>query len=258
MTIYIAKAISLTDNKEIPSHLSRELRRADAFIKYGALAAFEALSTIKTEDEDVFQNCGISLGSSYGPMETNFEVLDQVVNREQTSPTLFSHSVFNAASGYLARIFQLYGCAFTITDFAFPFFRALQQAIVSIESGQISNCIVLQIETFSMLLDDARNIFNKQETFQWPPGACAWLLTSSAKSDKPYQIDNFSLETCMTLPENYLTLQESLNNNGKLLSINHPLNAAMEISKTLNNNISKKCAFKLTAPYGEMILETSL
>ncbi len=39
------------------------------------------------------------------------EVLDQVVNREQTSPTLFSHSVFNAASGYVARIFQLHGCA---------------------------------------------------------------------------------------------------------------------------------------------------
>lgn len=258
MTVYITKAVSLNNNKGIPPHLSRELRRADDFIRYGVLAAHEALSIAKNEDQGDSQNCGVFLGSSYGPMETNFEVLDQVVNKEQTSPTLFSHSVFNAATGYLARIFQLQGCALTITEFAFPFFRALQQAMISIESGQISSCLVLQIETFSMLLDDTRNIFNKGKISQWPPGACAWLLTDQATGDESHPIDHFSLKTCITPPDDYLRFQESLEINGKLLSLNHPLDATVKISKTLNSNISKKYTFKLTAPYGEIILTTSL
>ena len=171
MTVFIAKAVSLSSHKETPPHLSRELRRADPFIRYGVLAAHEILGNIITGHEFDAQNFGLFMGSAYGPMETNFDVLDQVVNREQTSPTLFSHSVFNAASGYLARIFQLHGCALAISDFGFPFFRALQQAILSIENGQLSGCLVLQIETFSTLLNDSRKTFFQDEICQWHPGA---------------------------------------------------------------------------------------
>ncbi len=262
MTVYIEKAVSVSGDLDIPAQFSRELRRADEFIKYAIVAANTAFEKDTDQHDHQVENCGLFLGSSYGPMETNFDVLWQVINKEQTSPTLFSHSVFNAAAGYLARIFQLHGSALTITEFGFPFFSALQQAITSIECGQISNCLVLQVETYSLLLDDARDKFGKtgsaSQSTQWQPGACAWLISNKRTNKQSQRIDNLSLKTSSVSPEYYLNLQDHIYINEKKLSLASPLDAAIEISRALNNKAGTKYSFSLTAPYGEMILTTSL
>ena len=120
---------------------------------------------------------GLVLGTAFGPMQTNFDVLDQVVQQEQTSPTLFSHSVFNAAAGYLSRIFRLQGSAITVTDFAFPFFQALQQGSIAVASGRLDSCLILQVETYSDILADARTRIIGSDAAPWQAGAVAWLLT---------------------------------------------------------------------------------
>lgn len=257
MTLFIAETASITSDENIPSSLVRELRRADSFIKYGALAAHkifaeEPLRALLSDD------CGLFIGSAFGPMETNFDVLAQVVTQEQTSPTLFSHSVFNAAAGYLARIFKLHGGALTITDFAFPFFQALQNAAAAIESNQISSCLVLQIETFSTLLMDAGNSFGNQDKPKWTPGACAWLLTSTALTEKAKKIDSLSLSNMPSKALHYLDFKEELDLNGKKRVLTGPLGAAIEISNFLNDSILERCSFSLSAPYGEVNLNTSI
>lgn len=256
MTVYITKTISLTNDSDIPPKFSRELRRADGFIRYGVLAAHNILGD---EEPDLSheQNCSLFMASSYGPMEANMEILHQVATGQQTSPTLFSHSVFNAAAGYLSRIFQLRGSALTITDFGFPFFIALQQAIMTLECGLSSSCLVIQIETFSQLLDKVRKTFCKIESPQWEPGACAWLLTKEAANSGAVHIDNFSLKTTTAKSEYYLQLQHQLDINGELFPLKCPLDAAMTISKALNNRREKKYTFSLLAPDGRMHLTVS-
>ncbi len=257
MPIFIAKIASLTSDSEVPAQFSRELRRADSFIKYAVLAAHKIFGGKQPEVQSFLQNCSLFLGSSFGPMEANMDVLHQVANREQTSPTLFSHSVFNAAAGYLTRIFELHGRALTITDFGFPFFQSLQQAISSLECGQSSNCLVIQVETFSQLLNDVRSSFCQVESATWQSGACAWLLTNEQTSNQALRLTNFNLNTHTALPGNYLQFEDKLEINGDLTQLQNPLDAAMEISRAMQDGSEKKYSFALVAPYGKMLLSVS-
>ncbi|WP_163335664.1 beta-ketoacyl synthase N-terminal-like domain-containing protein [Desulfopila sp. IMCC35008] len=159
---------------EIPEPLFRQLRRADEFIRLGVVAAYNVLQQnggLRADGE----RTGLFLGTAFGPMQTNFDVLDQVVENEPVSPTLFSHSVFNAAAGYIASVLGIHGCAITLTDFGFPFFSALEQGMVAIESGHLDSCLILQVETYSDLLLDAKKAMVPAGE-EWFPGAVCWLL----------------------------------------------------------------------------------
>lgn len=258
MAIFISQTVSLSGDNEVPVHLARELRRADSFITFGVLAANKILDEEGTTNCSSLQDRGLFIGSSYGPMEATMEVLEQVAKGVQTSPTLFSHSVFNGAAGYLSRIFQLQGCAVTITDFAFPFFQAVQQAICSLESNQTSSCLVLQIETFSQLLLDARNGIYHEKPAQWQPGACGWLLTNEEGNNLPksIKIDQFSLATTPVQPLDFLRFHGQLSIDGDIIQLSSPLDAAHNISKTLANCSEKAHSFIVSAPYGEILLTT--
>ncbi len=148
--------------------IQRTLRRSDAFIRLAVAAATEVLQGESGAD------IGLILCSAYGPMETNFDVLQMVVDGEAVSPALFSHSVFNAAAGYIASVCSLQGGLFTITDFDLPFFRGLQQGWLLVESGLMRRCLVLQVETYSRLLADA--VADNGGREPWPPMAVCWSL----------------------------------------------------------------------------------
>ena len=167
----------------IPPELARPLRRADDFIRAGVIAAANVLSSAERHEKGE-SDFGLLLSTAYGTMQTNFAVLDQIIDGEQTSPTLFSHSVFNAAAGYIASIFDVRGCALTITDFTATFVRGLQEGCLALQSGLLSKCLVLQVETYSDLLHDMRRRNPATDGSRpWQSGAVCWLLERVERRD---------------------------------------------------------------------------
>lgn len=160
--------------------LEPHLRRADEFIRLAALSAHGALEEAGFTSVANREAGGLILGTAYGPMQTNFEVLDQVASAQPVSPILFSHSVFNGAAGYLAKLFGLRGGALTCTDFSLPFCRGLEQARLMLLDGLAEWLLVLQVETYSSLLESRRS-----KTMAVPsrrPGAVCWLVSPTTVS----------------------------------------------------------------------------
>jgi len=211
----------------IPEELGRYLRRADTFIQLAVVAAFQTFLAVDEGFQDTHGDCGLILGTTFGTMETNFEVLDQIVAGQQASPILFSHSVFNAAVGYMATIFKIRGCALTVTDFSFPFFRALQEASLALQSGTIARCLVLQVETYSTLLQDARKTHNVDKN-PWIPGAVCWLLEAETESkNSNFYLDRLEIDACVSDPLDFLRYDERVDINGITENTHSPMEAAM-------------------------------
>jgi len=104
----------------------KEARRADNLSKMASLAAYDAFidSGISNSVKD---NLGIILATAFGPHVTTFRFLDDILNFGDAgvSPTLFSHSVHNAAVSYIALNLGSRGPTLTMTEFAASFHQAL-------------------------------------------------------------------------------------------------------------------------------------
>lgn len=253
MSVFIAGSTFVTLDEKTPQHLTRELRRADPFITLGVLAVDTLLKVTKPA-ASLPADCGLCIGTSYGPMDTNFAVLDKVVDCEQTSPTLFSHSVFNGAAGYLARIFKLTGAAVTITDFVFPFFQALQQAMLAVEEGRLSSCLVLQIEAYSELYHDARRTITGEGATAYLPGCGAMLLTGEPNSAESDKLTSLRLDTRSTTGLKYLDVKEEFLLNAKRSPLDSPLAGAQSFIAALGENNQKSKVINIVADYGEVEL----
>lgn len=176
-SVAITAARTLTMADEIPAALHRELRRADDFIRLAVVGGQVALAAAPARDLAP-EARGLFLGTAFGPLETNFESLGSLINdgEGQISPTLFSHSVYNAAAGYAARLLDCRGPALTVTDYGYPFLIALEEARLAVSSGRVERALVLGVETYSELLADAyRRSFAGREV-PWHKGAVAWVL----------------------------------------------------------------------------------
>jgi len=104
----------------------RTLRRADRFSRMAVLGAGDALADAGEPAVEGIKT-GIIIATALGPHRTTFKFLDDMreFGDDQVSPTIFSHSVHNAAASYVAKILGLEGPAFTLTDFFFSFQQAL-------------------------------------------------------------------------------------------------------------------------------------
>ncbi len=105
--------------------LLRRARRADRFSKMATLAAADAVRESGTELNP--ERTGLLLGTAFGPHPTVFRFLDEILDYGDAavSPTVFSHSVHNAAASYLSVALGLAGPAMTITSFVDPFYQSL-------------------------------------------------------------------------------------------------------------------------------------
>lgn len=253
MSVSIVQAAGVDGQMPDDDSLSRELRRADTFIAWGA-HVIRALQQQKKAAE-LESDCGLFLGTAHGPMTTTFGVLDQMMAGAPVSPTLFSQSLFNAAGGQLARIFHLLGPSLTITDFAFPFFQALQQAHCALESGLVSSCLVLQVESYSPLLVEARKKVAPLPFSSLPPGACALLLSAGA-SPGGRHIDNFRLDLRRASARSLLCERQTMTVNGQEYS-----GGSLENCRRLIDHITRRkdtgLDVRLQAEYGEVILQIS-
>jgi len=256
MSVYIAAAACAGFEMQDGDSLARELRRADDFIRHGALAILALQGRLPEKIGQFEDHCGLFLGTAHGPMNTNFQVLDQMLAGDPVSPTLFSQSLFNAAAGQLARIFRLKGPAFTVTDFAFPFFQSLQQACCALESGIVSTCLVLQVECYSPLLADARCKDDPRAT-PLQPGACSMLLSDRPASSESWYIDKFHLNLQQASPHALLHEHENMTINGATCQKGSLGNCRRLIECIVSRKI-RDLDVRLQAEYGEMVLRLSL
>jgi hypothetical protein len=239
---------------ETPQELLRQLRRADDFIRLGVVAGYKTIRPVQQEHGLPAESCGLILGTAFGPMETNFEVLDQVITEQPTSPILFSHSVFNATAGYMATSFGLEGCALTVTDFKFPFFRALEQGYLAISSGRLDYCLVLQVETYSNLLQDVKN-GDSAENEPWLPGVVCWLLEKEdEKSDKHYRIESLVIESKQNESFDPLRFYEKVSMNSTSVDAADPLSSSAYITRKIEDMDESCLDCRIEAPYGTVKL----
>lgn len=246
MTVAVLATSSLRlADMVIPDHLARDLRRAEEFIQLAVVVSQQALAAAPQVDG---HRTGIYLGTAFGPMECNFSVLDDLVMKEPISPTLFSHSVFNAASGYIARISKIYGPALTMTSYGWPFFRALQSAWQAIKERSLDHALVLQVETYSTLLHHARTAMLPGTSCPWPAGATAWLLSHNG----PCLLDYISVLEEPCAPEARLARQETWQQTEAC----HPLAAAEELTALIaRHHFPQK--WQAEAAYGTVELKLS-
>lgn len=125
------------------SLLPRHMRRADRFSRMVTLAALDAVQQ-SAKPLDRPDRTGILLATRLGPHVTTFDFLDEILEYGDpgTSPTRFSHSVHNAAASYIAKVLDITGPVYTVTQFVDPFRQALLQAQVWLTSGRCEQVLV--------------------------------------------------------------------------------------------------------------------
>ena len=207
---HITAAVSITGTiPQLPAYLRKPLRRSDQFIQLAAAAAHQALAQVPAIDLPG-ERCGLFVGTSFGPMQSNFDVLDALVDGDPVSPTLFSHSVFNAAAGYVSRLFGVFGGAWTLASFSWPFYRCLQNAQLMLASGRLDRVLVLQVETYSALLQDARKLLPGTAPQTFPPGAVGWVLEQNAPPRASVSLTAVQIDEQPAPPSVFLDRRENL------------------------------------------------
>jgi len=122
----------------------KHMRRADRFSKMAALAAWDAVQDSGMAGQRHNEQLGIILATAFGPQVTAFRFLDEILEHgdAKASPTLFSHSVHNAAVSYIASALASRGPTLTLTQFAFSFHQALILAEAWLEEGRCGSVLV--------------------------------------------------------------------------------------------------------------------
>ena len=145
--VYAVKKEALKDP------ILRGARRADRFSKMATLAAFDAVKNAGVEL--VPERTGIVLGTAFGPHPTVFNFLDDILEFGDAgvSPTLFSHSVHNAAASYISVALGLRGPATTMTVFRDPFQQSLQVAQNWLDQGICDSVLVGGVEECGTVME---------------------------------------------------------------------------------------------------------
>ena len=125
----------------------KDARRADNFTKLAVLAAVDALVDSGLQEEEK-ETLGIILATALGPHVTTFKFLDDILTYgdKGVSPTLFSHSVHNAAASYIASNLGSHGPTLTVTQFADSFSQALVIAQSWLQEKRCANILVGSVD----------------------------------------------------------------------------------------------------------------
>jgi 3-oxoacyl-[acyl-carrier-protein] synthase II len=175
---------------EIPK--MKNLRRADNFAKMAVAASIEACRDLELSDE--VNNVSIILATQFGPHVTTFKFLDHLLDYSETgvSPTVFSHSVHNAAASYIASTLGIIGQTLTITSFMDPFKQALILGESWIKTKQASKIILCYVEEESDPFTNAHNhcSFPSYAKDGFRTGAAAILVNRGDTVKIPEKISN--------------------------------------------------------------------
>lgn len=131
----------------------RSARRADRFSKMAVLAACDAVKESGTDL--VPERTGIILSTAFGPHPTVFSFLDEILEFGDAgvSPTVFSHSVHNAAASYISVALGLAGPSMTLTSFSDPFGQSLLLARNWLDQRTCDHVLVGCVEECGAVLE---------------------------------------------------------------------------------------------------------
>lgn len=142
--------------------LFKKMRRADRFSRMAVMAAIDAFHDgLKNSGEETFsfspdkQNLGIIVSTALGPHATTFKYLDDILDYgdDSTSPTLFSHSVHNAAASYITTALKCRGATLTISQFGLSFHHALILAKSWLAEGRCDYVLVGSVDECSPAME---------------------------------------------------------------------------------------------------------
>jgi len=161
------------------------MRRAGRFAKLAVAAATAAVkdSSLSLSGTET----GIILATAFGPHATTFEFLDNILtySEKEVSPTLFSHSVHNAAAFYVAAALNATGPTLSVTDFYHPFYQALSLARFWLKTGMCKEVLVGKSEESGKVMSDIVMVSSRPEvTIQ--EGAL-FILLGTQDNAKPYR-----------------------------------------------------------------------
>jgi 3-oxoacyl-[acyl-carrier-protein] synthase II len=138
----------------IDKSVLKEARRADDLSKMAVLAAHDAFIDSGLGPDEK-KTLGIIVATAFGPHNTTFRFLDDILNYgdAQVSPTVFSHSVHNASASYIAFTLQGRGPTLTITQFAHSFHQAVMLAEAWLKEGRCAHVLVGSVDQCGKVME---------------------------------------------------------------------------------------------------------
>ncbi len=135
--------------------ISGKTRRADKFSKMAVLAAMDALQDSDLKIDKKKFSLGIIVASAFGPHVTTFRFLDDILDygEANVSPTLFSHSVHNAAASYIASVLDSQGPTITCTQFSLSFQQALILSKAWLHEGRCEYVLVGSVDECGTVME---------------------------------------------------------------------------------------------------------
>jgi len=141
------------EKETLKDPLLRRARRADRFSKMATLAAYDAVKDARVELTP--ERTGIVLGTAFGPHPTVFNFLDDILEFGDAgvSPTLFSHSVHNAAASYISIALGLAGPSTTLIALTNPLQQSLLLAQSWLDQGVCDSVLVGGVEECGTVME---------------------------------------------------------------------------------------------------------
>ena len=182
--MYISGIGVVSDKTEKDISILKGLRRADDFSKMATLAAHNAFMDSGLKEETKV-SLGVILSTAFGPHVTTFKFLDDILDYgdANVSPTLFSHSVHNAANSYISSNLGIFGPTLTLTDFSKSFYQALLVAQSWLEEKRCEHILVGYVEQHGKEID---YILSSIENEYFINEGSVFFLVSAAKCLKEY------------------------------------------------------------------------
>jgi 3-oxoacyl-[acyl-carrier-protein] synthase II len=127
---------------------ARRLRRMDHYSKMGLLGALLALEDSGAEPDR--NRLGIIVATGHGAARTTFKYQDSIIDGGDigSSPTLFSHSVHNAAAANISILLGIRGPSLTVSQFELSVASALLTATLWLAEGRVDAVLFGSIDEY--------------------------------------------------------------------------------------------------------------
>jgi len=170
----------------------KNMRRADNFSKMAVSASIKAVTDLDTKNKE--KNISIILATQFGPHVTTFKFLDNLLDYSENSvsPTVFSHSVHNAAASYIASALEIIGQTLTITSFIDPLKQAFILADAWLETYQAEKVIICYVEEESAPFTESQLHCNfpSYSKHCFTTGAAAAVVKKGSQIKIPMEVTN--------------------------------------------------------------------
>ena len=169
--------------------LAKEARRAGRFERMAILAGLDALRDAGIRSDAHPSKVGLILATGLGPHVTTIRFLDDIINfkEKDVSPTLFSHSVHNAAASYLSLLAGIRGPTLTVTRFSFAFYEALNLAHSWLEQKRCEHVLIGAVDELGAVMEQIIRSRSIDAKIALSEGSVFFVL-SQAPSERNYGI----------------------------------------------------------------------